>query len=168
MRVAAPGGANDVTATWAGAPVPFTARCVCRPASKNPSPALRVTVVQPRSPDSRVAVRLMLALEASGNVPGALAHARVHETMLREELGIGLDPAVAELVERLRANQIAPRTRLLSTTSAVAPETPSEPASAAAVAHETVQRKAGAVWRRSRWAAGLGVVVVGLAVGFVR
>ena len=52
--------------------------------------------------DSRVALRLMDALVAAGNRSGALQHARVHETMIREELSAAPDPAVAAFVARLR------------------------------------------------------------------
>lgn len=53
--------------------------------------------------DSSVAVKLMTALAAAGDRAGALQHARVHDLLLREELGIGADPAVAALAGRLRA-----------------------------------------------------------------
>jgi DNA-binding SARP family transcriptional activator len=54
--------------------------------------------------DSRVAVRLMEALEASGNRAGALQHAGIHERLLREEFGMEPDPEIAELSERLRSS----------------------------------------------------------------
>ena len=57
--------------------------------------------------DSRVALRLMQALDASGNRAGALQHASVHERLLGEELGVRAAPAVAALVERMRAEQRA-------------------------------------------------------------
>jgi TolB-like protein/DNA-binding SARP family transcriptional activator/Tfp pilus assembly protein PilF len=51
--------------------------------------------------DSRVALRLMAALEAGGNRAGALHHAQTHQRLLRSELGV--DAAeVAALAERLR------------------------------------------------------------------
>ena len=53
--------------------------------------------------NSRVALGLMKALAAAGDRAGALQAARVHESLLREELGVALDPAVVELSERLRA-----------------------------------------------------------------
>ena len=53
--------------------------------------------------NSRVALGLMKALAAAGDRAGALQAARVHESLLREELGVALDPAVVELTERLRA-----------------------------------------------------------------
>jgi DNA-binding SARP family transcriptional activator/Flp pilus assembly protein TadD len=58
--------------------------------------------------DGRVAVNLMLALEASGDRPAAIQHARIHETLLVEECGLAPDPAVAALVERLRSPSPSP------------------------------------------------------------
>jgi DNA-binding SARP family transcriptional activator/predicted Zn-dependent protease len=51
--------------------------------------------------NGRVALRLMQALEASGDRAAALRHASVHEALLREELGIEPEPAVTALAERL-------------------------------------------------------------------
>jgi DNA-binding SARP family transcriptional activator/dienelactone hydrolase len=53
--------------------------------------------------NSRVATRLMRALAAAGNVPGALEHARVHELLLQEELGVALPVEVRSLAEELAA-----------------------------------------------------------------
>jgi TolB-like protein/DNA-binding SARP family transcriptional activator/Tfp pilus assembly protein PilF len=52
--------------------------------------------------NGRVALCLMEALEASGDRAAALRHARIHETLLREEWGLEPDPAVAALAARLR------------------------------------------------------------------
>jgi len=52
--------------------------------------------------DSRVALRLMQALDAAGNRAGALQHASVHQRLLHEELGLPLTPEVAALAERMR------------------------------------------------------------------
>src|SRR5687767_16027606 len=52
--------------------------------------------------NSRVAVRLMRALDAAGERASAIQHARVHETLLREELGMEPDAAVLALAERLK------------------------------------------------------------------
>lgn len=57
--------------------------------------------------NSRVAVRLMRALAASGDPAGAIQYARVHETLLREELNVAPDPEVAAFVRQLES-----RTRL--------------------------------------------------------
>ena len=52
--------------------------------------------------DSRAARGLMQALVASGDSAGALAHYRVHETLLRETLGIEPDVNLAELAVAIR------------------------------------------------------------------
>ncbi len=52
--------------------------------------------------DSRVALRYMQALDASGNRAGALQHAVVHHRMLEAEFGAEPDPQVLALAERLR------------------------------------------------------------------
>jgi DNA-binding SARP family transcriptional activator/TolB-like protein len=57
---------------------------------------------------SRVALRLMQALDAAGDPGGALQHARVHAALLREALDLDPDPAVIELAERLRSRVTTP------------------------------------------------------------
>ena len=57
---------------------------------------------------SRVAVRLMRALDRSGDRAAALQHARVHATLLADEFGTEPDMAVAELAASMRAQPIAP------------------------------------------------------------
>ena len=52
--------------------------------------------------DAHAAVLLMNSLAAAGDRAGALQHATLHATMLREELGLDPDPVVEELAERLR------------------------------------------------------------------
>ncbi len=58
--------------------------------------------------DSRVALRLMRALEGIGNRAGALQLAVTHHQLLRDELGIEPPPEVRALVERLRQEQAHP------------------------------------------------------------
>jgi DNA-binding SARP family transcriptional activator/tetratricopeptide (TPR) repeat protein/TolB-like protein len=53
--------------------------------------------------DSRVALRLMRALDAVGNRAGALQHAAIHERLLREEFDAAPDPELVALVGRLRS-----------------------------------------------------------------
>ena len=53
--------------------------------------------------DSRVALRLMQALDASGNRAGALQHASIHQRLLQSEFGMELSADILVLVERLRA-----------------------------------------------------------------
>jgi adenylate cyclase len=48
------------------------------------------------------ALELIDALERAGDRAGALRHARVHELLLQEELGLSPDPQVARRVARLR------------------------------------------------------------------
>jgi DNA-binding SARP family transcriptional activator len=51
---------------------------------------------------SRVALRLMQALEATGDPGGALRHSRLHEGLLRDALDIAPDDRVIALTHRLR------------------------------------------------------------------
>jgi len=53
--------------------------------------------------DSGGAVRLMTALARAGDRAGALQHARVHETLLKQELDLEPDSSVTSLVAKLRA-----------------------------------------------------------------
>jgi TolB-like protein/DNA-binding SARP family transcriptional activator/Tfp pilus assembly protein PilF len=53
--------------------------------------------------NGRVALRLMRALEAAGDRAAAVRHARAHDQLLRDELGIPADPAILDLAERLRS-----------------------------------------------------------------
>jgi len=52
--------------------------------------------------DSRVALRLMEALEAAGNPAAALRHARAHTELLERELGVGPDPTVTAFAGQIR------------------------------------------------------------------
>lgn len=52
--------------------------------------------------DSRVALRLMEALAASGNKAAALSRASLHERLLRDEVGVGTPREIRAFVERLR------------------------------------------------------------------
>jgi serine/threonine-protein kinase len=67
--------------------------------------------------DSRVALRLMQALDRAGNRAGALQHALTHQQLLREDLEIEPAPDVLALVERLRreppAGAVARRERVI-------------------------------------------------------
>ncbi|MFN2565912.1 MAG: protein kinase [Gemmatimonadaceae bacterium] len=57
---------------------------------------------------SRVAMGLMTALTAAGDRAGALQFARVHETLLREEVGAAPDAALLALAARLRSEPAGP------------------------------------------------------------
>ena len=58
--------------------------------------------------DTNATVRLMTSLAAAGDRAGALQHARVHEALLRDQLDVAPDAAVAQLVARLRAEPERP------------------------------------------------------------
>lgn len=59
--------------------------------------------------DTQATVRLMASLAAAGDRAGALQHARVHETLLRDQLDMAPDVAVTQLVARLRAEAERPQ-----------------------------------------------------------
>jgi DNA-binding SARP family transcriptional activator len=52
---------------------------------------------------SRAALRLMRVLASAGDPAAAVQHARVHETLLKEELGVAPDPAISDLVRQLQS-----------------------------------------------------------------
>jgi TolB-like protein/DNA-binding SARP family transcriptional activator len=52
---------------------------------------------------SRAALGLMRSLAAAGDPAGAVQHARVHETLLREEMNVAPDPEVATFVRQLES-----------------------------------------------------------------
>jgi DNA-binding SARP family transcriptional activator len=60
--------------------------------------------------NARTAAKLIELLALSGNRPGALQHARVYEALVHDELGSGLDPSLAELLERIRSGTFRPAT----------------------------------------------------------
>jgi TolB-like protein/DNA-binding SARP family transcriptional activator len=66
----------------------------------------RLAAVEPYS--ARVTLRLMEALEASGDRAGAFQQARIHAQLLQQEFGAEPDPEIAALAETLRT---APRAR---------------------------------------------------------
>jgi serine/threonine-protein kinase len=81
--------------------------------------------------DSRVAVELMQALVDAGNASGALQHARVHDALVRQELGGPPDPAVGALAERIRAAAAGPaQSTSAGSTPVAVPPTDSVPAAA--------------------------------------
>jgi DNA-binding SARP family transcriptional activator/TolB-like protein/Flp pilus assembly protein TadD len=59
--------------------------------------------------DSRVALRLMEALAASGNHAGALQHARVHEQLLQSDFNAAAPPELTALAERLKTAPLSDR-----------------------------------------------------------
>ncbi len=56
--------------------------------------------------DSRIALRLMLALDASGNRAGALQHATFHGRLLQQEFGVDVSSEIRALAWRLRADSL--------------------------------------------------------------
>lgn len=76
----------------------------------------RLAVFDPLS--SRTALALMRALIASGESESALQHARVHETLVREDLQAAPDPAIAALARELRTGAVTSTPNGVSRTSA--------------------------------------------------
>jgi TolB-like protein/DNA-binding SARP family transcriptional activator/Tfp pilus assembly protein PilF len=104
--------------------------------------------------NSRIALGLMRALAAAGDPAGALQHARVHGTLLRDELGVEPDAEVAALVRELQSPRPEPRSSL-SAAPSIAPT----------ATH--VERPPPAPLRRRRTAIGVGgLVLVAAVVGF--
>ena len=58
---------------------------------------------------SRIALRLITVLDAMGERAAALQHARVHETLVREELGIEPGEDWLQTIDRLRSPAVAAR-----------------------------------------------------------
>jgi DNA-binding SARP family transcriptional activator len=64
--------------------------------------AWRRRLVGLRPLDSGAAVKFMTLLARTGDRAGALQHARVHESLLQEQMGLAPEPVVMALAERLR------------------------------------------------------------------
>lgn len=86
----------------------------------------RLAAIRPL--DTSATLALMTTFATAGNRAGALQHARVHETLLKDQLGLHPDPAVTALVARLR--EPAPPA---SRDSVEAPAAPAEPPPARAL-----------------------------------
>lgn len=115
----------------------------------------RLAARDPYSPN--VAIRYMRALAASGDRVGALQHARVHETLLREELNSEPDEGVTRLARQLQnaapSDERAPSVPAVP--SSIVGETDLAPSSIAAPA------------RRSRYRRYASSIVVSLVLLFV-
>lgn len=115
--------------------------------------------------DSRVALRLMEALAASGNKAGALSRASLHERLLRDEFGMDVPREISAFVERLRqpSEQLAlPRPPRVSAAERKVPEPPAEKTENSSVTFspgDGVNRKP--MWRRWTASAALFVFVTG-------
>lgn len=59
--------------------------------------------------NGRIALRLMRALETAGDRAGALQHARIHATLLREEFAAEPDAELTAFVDHLRRESPAPQ-----------------------------------------------------------
>jgi DNA-binding SARP family transcriptional activator/TolB-like protein len=129
---------------------------------------------------SRVALRLMHALEAAGDRGGALRHARAHAALMREALEVEPDAEVSALAERLRSPPAAPARSAEGELPAQGARQESADRPAAALDPATPRRSPTArsaadpvrAWRPRRglaWAAAL-VLLAGLvgAAAFVR
>ena len=101
--------------------------------------------------DSRVAGRLMQALDANGNRAGALHHATIHQRLLEQELGVTSVPEIAALADRLR-RESGGAARGAPGATALEPEA------------APVVGLPGRGWRRWAWVAGAAVLVAGAAV----
>ena len=117
--------------------------------------------------DSRVALRLMQSLAASGNRAAALQHATIHERLLQTEFGVGRPQEIAAFVEHLRREPAGPvatspiETPVASVTTS--PDTPPRsPANTANTATEDTSRPR----QRPRIALVVSVLLL-LAVGAV-
>ncbi|HUG39143.1 MAG TPA: BTAD domain-containing putative transcriptional regulator [Longimicrobiales bacterium] len=86
--------------------------------------------------DSRIALRLLRALDAAGNRAGALQFARIHEMLLKAEFGTEPDPAFTAAVEEVRnrtepAPQPAPRPAPQAAPASPPPAATADPVAAA-------------------------------------
>jgi DNA-binding SARP family transcriptional activator len=115
----------------------------------------------------RVAVRLMEAYAAAGDVAAALQHARVHEQLMRQELQLPVDASVTALVERLRRNPPPPMPLPAAQTPPAAAQLPMAVQTAAASldADGHAASKVGGRWLGG--VAALGVLAVAVAATVV-
>jgi len=100
----------------------------------------RLAAVDPLN--AGVATALMQALARTGDVAGALQHARVYEALLRQELDLPPDRQVVELAERLRKGVTEPATPGDAPARGAAPPTPArsqQPAATAAAQPELAE-----------------------------
>jgi DNA-binding SARP family transcriptional activator/TolB-like protein len=113
----------------------------------------RIATSDPYS--SRVAVRIMRALASAGDPAAAVQHARVHETLLKEELGVAPDSAINDLVRQLQSTRTAAERPPSAMPERTRTLTPDVAKTAGAMAESRVVGR----WRLSRRRA---VVAVGL------
>jgi TolB-like protein/DNA-binding SARP family transcriptional activator len=113
--------------------------------------------------NSRVALRLMRALSDAGERAAAIQHARVHETLLRQELELEPDPQVAALAESLRndppAKHPAPTDPIPSVSDIAPPAIAADSAASSALAAVAPPRPT----RRARLLVIAGMLALGVA-----
>lgn len=61
--------------------------------------------------NSKIALRLMQALAAAGNRPGALQHAQIHAALVRSDFGTAPDKELLDYVEGLKRGDVQPAAR---------------------------------------------------------
>jgi DNA-binding SARP family transcriptional activator/TolB-like protein/Tfp pilus assembly protein PilF len=71
--------------------------------------------------DSRLALHAMKAFAAAGDRLSAIRHARVHETLLRQELDLPTDPAIRAFSDQLRSELGTEEGHAVAATAAEAP-----------------------------------------------
>ena len=130
--------------------------------------------------DARVALRLMQALEASGNRAAALQHARVHARLLEAEIGLGPDSGVeayAAALGRLPAPSLVPSPTPFhagtTPTQSEAPVAPPDTATAESAvsalrhAYEVKAHTPGAIASATHWSRRVGLPAVLAVVAVV-
>jgi len=89
----------------------------------------RLVLIDPLN--TRSATGLMNALAATGDRAGALQHARIHETLMREEIGVTPDAAFGSLVEELKRGPRVPAAAEVARSSQMVDATAQSPGKAA-------------------------------------
>lgn len=124
--------------------------------------------------NARYALGLMEALAASGDVAGALRHARVHEQLLADQLELPPDSEVTALALKLKERRESPAPPLVVEAPAVAVAEPEvtvvDTATSAAPPNDPTPaiRASGRSWSRSQIAVAAGAVVIIAAAMFAR
>ena len=108
--------------------------------------------------DSRVALRLMHALDACGNRAAAIQHAAIHALMLQEEFGVAGVPEVAALADRLRTEP----------PSAAPTHKQEPPPPQQATSQDPTTSRAPTTSRRKRWRVAAALVLVIGGAGAIR
>ncbi|MBK8003073.1 MAG: winged helix-turn-helix domain-containing protein [Gemmatimonadetes bacterium] len=103
--------------------------------------------------NGQIAARLMRALAAQGDVAGALQHARVYETLLRQELELPPDREVVTLANELRRGGDPPATRVPAVASTPTPVAVAGMASPPAPAVAAPPDREAGIHETSGWAA---------------